>query len=218
MMKRVILSLAVVSAAVGCSSHSGSRSTPQAPSGSPAAPAVAQWEKAYAFLGAQAKPTEMVCSWFDGMAGHVSPAQRPALFYNFSDRNRWRAHLITRADRTPRGLFEACGATVPNSVPYTPADIENFLRPFGLVFVADRYRAAGLIPTEIAYAGQSPSDPDIVYADEPGLFGLRLALSQLGTAAFKPGTTSIVQPADAATAALYLRYTKPLLDWYGFKA
>lgn len=47
--------------------------------------------------------------------------------------------------------------------------------------------------------------------------GLRIALEQLGQAPFVPGTSKIVQPADDATAARYLRYATPLLNWYRHK-
>jgi len=74
-----------------------------------------------------------------------------------------------------------------------------------------------MTPIEIGYAGQNARDPDIIYRHKPGLFGLRLALSQLGQAPFVPGTSKIVQPTDDSTAARYLRYATPLLNWYGFK-
>jgi hypothetical protein len=107
-------------------------------------------------------------------------------------------------------------ATVPTTVPYGPA-IENFLNRFGLTFAADSNPTPGATPIEIAYAGQNASDPDIIYRDKPGLFGLRIALAQLGQAAFAPRTSKIVQPKDDSTAARYLRYAMPLLDWYGYK-
>jgi hypothetical protein len=141
---------------------------------------------------------------------------RPAKFFSFSDKAAWKGHLVTRNGPFPKGTFELCEATVPNTIPYGPA-IEPFLNRFGLTFVADSSRPAGMTPIEIAYAGQNASDPDIIYRHKPGLFGLRIALSQLGQAPFVPGTSKIVQPTDDSTAARYLRYATPLLNWYGFK-
>jgi hypothetical protein len=141
---------------------------------------------------------------------------RPALFYNFSDSASWKMHLITRNDPLPKGTFEDCIATVPTTVPYGPK-IETFLSRFGLTFAGDRIKTAGLTPIEIAYAGQNAEDPDIIYRDKPGLFGLRGALAPLGDSAFKPGTSEIVQPTDEVTAARYLRYAAPLLNWYQYK-
>jgi len=164
----------------------------------------------------QTKPTEIACLWLIDAAGKPSPAPRPATFYNFSDTVRWKSHLVTRNDPLPMGTFEECVATVPTTVPYGPA-IEPFLSQFGLTFAADPSSGSGLTPIEIAYAGQNAGDPDVIYRDKPGLFGLRLALAQLGLAPFEPGTSKIVQPTDVATAARYLRNATPLLNWYRYK-
>ncbi len=109
-----------------------------------------------------------------------------------------------------------CEATVPTAIPYGPA-IETFLGRFGLIFGARTNTSAGLTPIEIAYAGQNASDPDIIYHDKPGLFGLEMALGGLGTTPFVAGTSKIIQPTDDATAALFLKYATPLLNWYGYK-
>ena len=127
----------------------------------------------------------------------------------------WKTHLVTRNDPIPKGTFENCDATVPTTVPYGSA-IEAFLAKHGLTFAADPSTTAGLTPIEIAYAGQDASDPDVIYRDKPGLFGLRMALGSLGQTPFEPGTSKIVQPTDDATAAAYLRYATPLLDWYHY--
>lgn len=174
-----------------------------------------RWNKAYSYLGVQTKPTEIACGWFTASGATPSPVPRPARFYSFSDTAAWKKHLVTRNGPFPKGTFEDCVATVPTAVPYGDA-IESFLGRFGLTFVADPNGAAGLTPVEIAYAGQDASDPDIIYRDKPGLFGLRIALAQLGKTPFESGTSKIVQPTNDATAARYLRYATPLLSWYGY--
>lgn len=174
-----------------------------------------RWEKAYAFLAAQTTPTEIVCGWFTAAGSSPSPAPRPALFYSFSDTAAWKDHLITRNNPPLKGTFEDCSATVPTTVPYGPA-IETFLAHYGLTFAADPNATPGLTPIEIAYAGQDPGDPDIVYRDKPGLFGLSMALAHLGKTAFEPGTSTIVQPSDEKTATRYWNYALPLLRWYGY--
>jgi hypothetical protein len=179
-------------------------------------PALDRWNAAYSYLRAQTKPTEIACTWLTAAGSSPSPVPRPALFYGFSDSAVWKKHLITRNDPVPKGTFEDCIATVPTTVRYGP-EIETFLSRFGLTFAGDRIRTAGLTPIEIAYAGQNAEDPDIIYRDKPGLFGLRGALGQLGDSVFKPGTSEIVQPTDEATAARYLRYATPLLTWYRYK-
>jgi hypothetical protein len=151
--------------------------------------------------------------WLTASGTTLAPVPRPARFYNFSDRAAWKNHLITRNDAYPTGPFEDCVATVPTTIPYGPA-IEPFLSRLGLTFTADPKSSPGLAPIEIAYAGQNADDPDIVYRDKPGLFGLRMALGSLGKAPFEPGTSTIAQPTDEATAARYLHYAKPLLAWY----
>ena len=196
-------------ALTACGSSSSSQNTP-----TPTASALEQWNASYAFLASQSKPTEIFCSWLTDSGN--KPAPRPALFYDFSDRDAWKTHLLTRNDPTPKGIFEECQATVPTTVPYGP-DIETFLKPLGLSFAADPDRPAGLAPIEIAYAGQDPSDPDIIYRDEPGLFGLDIALHQIGGSPFEPGTSKIIKPTDEETAVTYLKYAKPLLDWYGYR-
>jgi len=102
---------------------------------------------------------------------------------------------------------------VPASVPYGQ-DIESYLAPYGLVFGPS---APGLESVEIAYPGQNASDPDRIYRDKPGLFGLRVALGQLGTSAFEPGTSKVLQPTTDARARTYLRFARPLLRWYDFR-
>lgn len=179
-------------------------------------PALDRWNAAYSYLSTQTKPTEIACTWMTAAGSSPSPVPRPALFYSFSDPAPWKKHLITRNDPLPKGTFEDCIATVPTTVPYGPK-IETFLSRFGLTFAGDPTKTPGLTPIEIAYAGQNAEDPDIIYRDKPGLFGLRGALAQLGDSPFKPGTSEIVQPTDEATAARYLRYATPLLTWYGYK-
>lgn len=208
----VLVAALVAGCSSGSSDHSASsRTTPTTASAS------ARWTSAYAFLDAQTKPTEIACSWFALKAGKPSPSPKAAQFFDFTDTAAWKSHLITRVDPQPTGDFEDCEATVPTTVPYGPA-IETFLGRYGLAFAGDPDRPKAATPVEIAYAGQDASDPDIVFHDKPGLFGLRIALAQLGDAPFQPGTSKIVQPADEATAAEYLRYATPLLDWYGYKA
>jgi hypothetical protein len=195
------------------------RSTSVTPSSAPATgqSAIDRWSNAYAYLSNQTKPTEIVCLWFAASGATPSPVPRPALFYNFSDTANWKRHLVTRRDALPKGTFEDCEATVPTTVTYGPA-IEPFLRRFGLTFAGDPKTPAGLTPIEIAYAGQDSDDPDIIYRDKPGLFGLRMALAQIGTTPFDTGSSKIVQPTDDATAARYLQYATPLLDWYRYKS
>lgn len=179
-------------------------------------PALDRWNAAYTYLSTQTRPTEIACTWMTSAGSRPSPVPRPAVFHSFSDPAAWKKHLITRNDPLPKGTFEDCIATVPTTIPYGPR-IETFLNRFGLTFAGDRTNTAGLTPIEIAYAGQNAEDPDIIYRDKPGLFGLRGALAQLGDSPFKPGTSEIVQPTDEATAARYLRYATPLLNWYRYK-
>jgi hypothetical protein len=224
------ISVAAVAASVcltACGSSSPSstaptsspRSTSVTTSSGPATgqSAIDRWSKAYAYLSNQTKPTEIVCLWFAASGATPSPVPRPALFYNFSNTGRWKSHLVTRKDPLPKGTFEDCEATVPTTVTYGPA-IEPFLRRFGLTFAGDPNTPASLTPIEIAYAGQNSDDPDIIYRDKPGLFGLRMALAQIGTTPFEPGTSKIVQPTNDATAAQYLQYATPLLNWYRYKS
>jgi hypothetical protein len=144
-------------------------------------------------------------------------AQQPVEFYSFADSADWKSHIITRWDTYPVGTDETCGANVPTTVPYGPA-IESFLNPHGLTFYYGQSHAAGLTLIEISYAGANSSDPDIIYFNRPGLFGLRLALGPLAASGvFVINTTKIVQPTDSATAAKYLEYAKPLLRWYGYR-
>jgi hypothetical protein len=211
-------------AACGSSSVPSTSSTDATPSRSATTSAGAaagqsardRWSKAYSYLSIQTKPTEIACTWLTASGARPSPVPRPALFYNFSDTAAWKNHLVMRNDPLPKGTFEDCIATVPTTVPYGPA-IETFLSRLGLTFAVDSNSTAGLTPIEIAYAGQDASDPDIIYRDKPGLFGLRVALAQLGKAPFEPGTSKIVQPTDEATAARYLRYAAPILNWYRYK-
>lgn len=220
-LRSVVAATAVATLLAGCSSGTSTpNSTPSASDGS-STPATApsaldKWDKAYAYLAAQTKPTEIACNRFTTIAGNLSPAKRPARFYDFSAPAAWKSHLLTRNDALPQGTFQICQATVPTTVRYGPA-IADFLSPLGLSFAAEPTHPAGLTPIDIAYAGQSASDPDIIYRDKPSLFGLRGALGQLGQAPFEPGTSKIIQPTDDATAAQYLRYATPLLDWYGYK-
>lgn len=204
------VALILAASAVACGSRTSTTTAPVSTGVSP----LDQWTKAYTFLAAQTKPTEIECGWFVNVAGSLSPAPQAPVgaFYDFSDTTAWMSHTVTR-DNIPSGTFEMCGATVPTTVPYGPA-IESFLAGHGLVFGTT---APGLTPIEIAYAGQNASDPDIIYRDKPGLFGLRLALGGLGTKPFVPGTSKIIQPKDAATATEYLQYAQPLLTWYGYK-
>jgi hypothetical protein len=201
----------------GCTSSSAvpmSMTTPKPPPKS----ALEQWKSAYQFLSAQKKPTEINCLWINVAAdGTKAAAQRPVEFYSFADSADWKSHTITRFDAYPVGSDETCEANVPTTVPYGPA-IESFLNPLGLTFWHGQHHAAGLTLIEIAYAGQNSSDPDIIYFNQPGLFGLRIALTPLATSgAFVSNTSKIVQPTDDATAAKYLKYAKPLLAWYGYR-
>jgi hypothetical protein len=216
------VSLAACSSSSPPSATAGSVTPPDSSIATPAAaasqhPNLDRWNAAYTYLSTQTKPTQIVCNWWSADGSRPSPAPRPARFYRFSESAAWKEHLITRNDPYPRGTFDYCVATVPTTVPYGP-EIATFLSQFGLRFVADRTKAEGLTPIEIAYAGANADDPDIIYRDKPGLFGLRMALAGLGDGAFKPGTTEIVQPTDEATAARYLRYARPLLDWYQYKS
>lgn len=175
-----------------------------------------RWTAAYSFLSTRTEPTEISCAWFTAAGSAPSPAPRPGKFYGFAESAAWKDHLITRNDPYPSGTFEYCVATVPTTVPYGP-EIGTFLSRSGLRFVADSSGTESLIPVEIAYAGHDADDPDIIYRDKPGLFGLRMALTGLGDDAFKPGTSEIVQPADDETATRYLRYATPLLNWYQYE-
>lgn len=209
---------AVATLLAGCSS-SGSAARPSTDTSSTASAggsALARWNRAYHYLNVVKIPTEIVCVWLKEAGGRPSPVPRPAQFYDFADPAAWKSRIVTRDDLPSSGTVDDCVATVPTTVPYDAA-IEQFLGRYGLTFGAEPHHAAGLTPIEIAYAGQNASDPDIIYRDKPGLFGLRLALSPLGKAAFEPGTSKIVQPADEATAARYLRYATPLLSWYGYE-
>jgi len=214
--------LVVSTSLSACSSSSTSTSdAPSGPAATSSEPATEQsaldrWDKAYDYLSAQTKSTEISCSWVTASGAQIAPAPRPALFFEFSDKAAWSQHVFTRNDSLPKGTFEYCVATVPTTVPYGP-EIQTFLGRFGLTFAADSDSVAGLTSIEIAYAGQNADDPDIIYQDKPGLFGLRIALGQLGKAPFEPGTSKIVPPTDDATASRYLRYAKPLLDWYRYK-
>lgn len=196
----------------GCSS-SDVALTSSKTSSAPTASALDRWNRAYSYLKVQTKPTEIVCTWLKSGGTKFVPYPRPVRFYNFADSAAWKMHIVTRYDPLPTHTFEDCSATVPTAVPYGPA-IETFLSRYGLTFGPQG--PTGLTAIEIAYAGQNSSDPDIIYHDEPGLFGLRLALTPLGQAPFEAGTSKIVQPTDEATATRYLRYAKPLLAWYGY--
>lgn len=212
-----ILSLALGSAVLaGCSAATPTASSSASAATSSSVPKspMEQWSSAYAFLSSQTKPTELGCSFLHSSGGQMEPAPQPAQFYSFSDTARWTDHRITRNDPRPSGTFEECEATVPTTVPYGPK-IEDFLNPLGLTFDGAN-PAPGLKSIEIAYAGQNASDPDIIYRDKPGLFGLEMALQQLGHTPFKGSTSEIIQPATDAAATQYLQYAKPLLDWYGY--
>jgi hypothetical protein len=216
-LRSLITATCLAALAAGCSSSgSGSPASVGTPS-QQSTTALARWTKAHDYLAAQTKPTQITCLWFSNAAGAPAPAAKVAQFYDFSARDSWKSHLVTRADPVPKGTFESCEATVPTTVPYSPSSIEDFLKPLGLTFVAHTSRSSSLTPIEIAYAGQDESDPDVIYRDKPGLFGLRIALVPLSDTAFQPGTSEIIQPTDEATASEYLRYAKPLLDWYGYR-
>lgn len=206
---RVRAALLVLLAAVSLAACGSSSSTSHEPS------ALARWDSAYRFLSAQTKPTQIVCNWLTNTAGSIEPVAHVAAFYNFSDTAAWKTHIVTRDDMAPSGTFELCEADIPTTVPYGPA-IETFLRGYGLTFVAHPLSDPHLTRIEITYAGQNARDPDIIYRDKPGLFGLENALHQLGAAAFVPGTSKIIQPTNNAGAMQYLTYAKPLLDWYGY--
>ena len=214
----VVVSISLASC--GSSAHpASSAAAPTSPaeptSSAPSADrsALARWNEAYSYLSSRVEPTEIFCTWMTVSNGDLSPVPRRVRFFSFSDRAAWRSHLITRNGPFPDGPFEDCLATVPTTVPYGPA-IETFLSRFGLTFLAGANATGDRTPIEIAYAGQNPADPDIIYRDAPGLFGLRMALAALGKAPFEPGTSKIIQPTDEATAARYLRYATPLLTWY----
>jgi hypothetical protein len=177
---------------------------------------VDRWDAAYSFLSAQTRAIEISCAWLTADGSSTAPAPRPVEFYDFSEPSAWSDHLVTRNDPFPQGTFQYCSATVPDAVPYGASGIRMFLAQFGLRFAADPSSASDLTSIEIAYAGQDADDPDLIYRDMPGLFGLRMALSALGQDAFIPGTSEIVRPTDEPTAAEYLRYATPLLDWYQY--
>src|SRR4051812_21821091 len=180
----LLAAAASVSLAAGASSSAPSvASTTARPSNSVATtagatsghPTLDRWDAAYSYLSTQTKATEIVCTWSKATGARPAPVPRPASFSSFSGSSAWRKHLITRNGPFPKGVFEDCIATVPTTVSCGPG-IETFLGQFGLTFVADEVRSADLTPIEIAYAGQNAEDPDIIYRDEPGLFGLRIAL------------------------------------------
>jgi hypothetical protein len=212
---RIIAASVITAAALGLAGCASSSVAPT-PTITPKS-ALEQWNDAYRFLSARTKPTEINCVWLNVAAdGTKTPAQQPVEFYSFADSARWKSHIITRFDTFPVGTDEICAANVPATVPYGPA-IESFLNPLGLTFYYGQNHAAGLTLIEIDYAGQNSSDPDIIYFHQPGLFGLRIALGPLAASgAFVSNTSKIVQPTDGATAAKYLKYAKPLLNWYGY--
>jgi hypothetical protein len=222
----VAAAFASVSLAACGSSSPPSSATPSsattessvAPSAQPASQPTPldRWIAAYTFLSAQTEPTEISCTWLTSAGSALSPAPRPAKFYGFAESAAWKDHLITRNDPYPSGSFESCVATIPTTVPYGP-EIRTFLSRVGLRFAADPSGTESLTPVEIAYAGQDAEDPDIIYRDKPGLFGLRMALAGLGDDAFKAGTSEIVQPTADEAATRYLRYATPLLNWYQYK-
>lgn len=223
---RLRTTLAVAAAAAvaislsGCSSSGSSvhvqTAVTSAPPTGQSTSVLERWDAAYAYLSEQTRPTQIVCVWLRNAGETPTPVPRPVTFYDFSERAAWNGHLVTRDEMALRtGTYEDCEATVPTTVPYGP-EIETFLSQYGLTFGDASGDARGLTPIEITYAGQNTSDPDIIYRDTPGLFGLRQALTPVGTTAFEPGTTKIVQPTDAATASRYLRYAAPLLRWYGY--
>lgn len=211
----VVSTLAVVALLAGCASAGSTTATAARGQSTrrTGTSALDRWSRAYAYLSAQRQPTQIACVWLKTTNRAPSAVPRPARFYSFSTSNAWQHHIVTRWDAAPHGAYETCEATVPTTVPYGP-EIETFLAARGLFFGSNP--TPGLTRIEIAYAGQNASDPDIVYRDRPGLFGLRIALAPLGKRVFVTSSTNIIPPADDATAARYLRYATPLLNWYGY--
>lgn len=172
---------------------------------------MARWTKAYAFLAAQTKPTEIDCLWVVTTGGNY---QTPHVvgFYSFSDREAWTSHRGLHQELPAGTEYEMCQATVPTSVAYRPAAINAFLAHHGLPATPDNSGGTSIF---VNYAGVSPQDPTRVYRDEPGLFGLTIAFSAIEPSPFT-GVTHLTPPTDEATATRYLRYAQPLLAWYGY--
>lgn len=183
--------------------------------------ALGRWDKAYTFLRAQTKPVEVVCmvdvpTKADGSGLDYSRA-RTAFYSLNSAEGGWQTYLDSRDNTAAEQQAGThCSINVPTSYPYGPA-IDRFLRTYGYWFYGAEPPSEDLQRVEITYAGQNSSDPDIIYFKKPGLFGLRLAFIPLSASAFKPNSSEIVEPPDAASAEKYLQYAKPLLDWYGYK-
>lgn len=173
---------------------------------------VQKWSKAYAFLAAQTKPTEMLCSWVETTAdGRSMQAEKPVGFYSFADRASWQPHLQFHMDRVGAS-WELCEATVPVSVPNGPA-VNAFLAKYGL---ATGRTVPGKTDVMIAYLGQGPTFLKNDYRDKPGLYGLYLAFAALQLDPFNQNLDQMTQPTDDATATTYLRFAQPLLAWYGY--
>lgn len=185
-------------------------------SGSAAPSAMDKWSKAYAFLAAQTKPTEMLCPWSQATAdGHVLQSERPVGFYSFTDRAAWQSHEgpdLHLLLGHPGTSFEACEATVPVSVP-NGAAVNAFLARYGLVTGAS---APGKTFVMIDYLGRGPSFLKTAYRDKPGLFGLYLAFFAMQPDPYQQNAAKLTQPTDDATATKYLQYAQPLLAWYGY--
>lgn len=174
-----------------------------------------RWTKAYAFLAAQTKPTEIVCTWVTntapGGAGLTQASHLPA-FYRFAETSAWKSHVNLNLDSPPGSTYEVCAATVPSSIPPGPK-YDSFLAHHGLL--ATGTSTPGTANMVINYA--SANGPDSIYRDKPGLFGLQLALDARPNTGQVPSISIIVQPTDSATAASYLQYAQSLLAWYGYK-
>lgn len=180
--------------------------------GTSAASPMAEWTKAYAFLAAQTKPTEILCPWEETTTdGRSMQAEHVVGFYSYADRAAWQSHLQLHLDHVGTS-FEICEATVPVSVPNGPA-VNTFLARYGLI---NGISEPGKTTVEIDYLGQGPPFLKSDYRDKPGLYGLYLAFFALRPDPFMSDAAKPTPPTDDATATKYLQYAQPLLAWYGY--
>jgi hypothetical protein len=186
-------------------------------------PTQQRWYDAFDFLAEQTTPWEVVCL-VPLSEGADLGRMEPFEFHSFSDREEWEPYLYPPRDEQVEEEIAAkgrvCTVNVPTSVPYVIEEIHAFLEPLGLYFGDDDV-PPGLAYTEIAYAGSGPDDRDIIFFDDPGLWGAAVALSSVRDARGNPiardgDTGEIVQPATDEQAEQWLAAVGPLLDWYRY--
>lgn len=180
---------------------------PTSPSASatPSASAMEGWAAAAAFLKRQKRAPEIVCQY--------TSTTGPVEFYSFDAQGpKWRPYLASRHDPDFKKRTRICTVNVPTSVPYTEAGIEGFLNPMGFRFMSDPHDKR-LKAVEISYAGANADDPDMVFANTPGLWGAKMALGRAKGVDFSHG---FPLPRDEKQAAAFLKATAPLLKWYDY--